>query len=128
MMHHILIVEDDIRLNRLYEKTLNHLALDVDAVFTVADAMASIQRQMPHLAIVDLQLPDGNGAEIVNHLKKQFGCQVHVIVVSGVLNLYKEQLPMSQIDYALLKPVSPRNLLALTRSVIEKIKPAAVTG
>lgn len=122
----ILVVEDDPKLNRLYCRALQHEGYVVEAVLTRSEALAYLQTHVaPAVAIIDLFLGDENSLDIIEFLQpaRQSG-QSKLIVVSG--NAYDPDAPYSlnQVNYALQKPVSPRQLVALITSLL-RVTPAS---
>ncbi|HET7085900.1 MAG TPA: response regulator transcription factor [Rhizomicrobium sp.] len=65
----ILLVEDSSRLSDLIVEGLAKEGFQVDAVATVADALAALSGTHFALAILDLGLPDGDGLAVVKHLR-----------------------------------------------------------
>lgn len=69
----ILLVEDDvILLNRLHRIIDNHPMLQVMAAFeTVSETINWLHNNRPDVVLVDLQLPDGHGTQIIRLLKQK---------------------------------------------------------
>lgn len=65
----MLIVEDDIAMSQLMRRLLEDLA-PVSIARTLAQAREQVSRQQFALAIVDLGLPDGDGAELLPTLQR----------------------------------------------------------
>ena len=71
MSMNLLIVEDSVLISGLLHDLLTDLPGmgRIDQAATLTLAMQSARRQVPELVILDLQLPDGNGMQIIGSLK-----------------------------------------------------------
>jgi DNA-binding NarL/FixJ family response regulator len=82
----VLVVEDEPEFLRQYCEAITRapgLRL-AGAVTTLAAAMALIERSVPDVLVVDLGLPDGNGADLIRGAaKKRPDCDALVVTVFG---------------------------------------------
>lgn len=76
-----LIIEDDRTLSRAYRRVLKDLGYNVEISHTIADARLSIRDLAPTLILVDIQLPDGNGLDLMDELRSS--TRERFIVISG---------------------------------------------
>lgn len=67
-MSRILLVEDSHNLNKALCLRLTHAGYEVAGVHTVAAALDRAPALQPHLAILDINLPDGDGLELADRL------------------------------------------------------------
>ena len=67
----VLLVEDDQALAITLAMGLEAEGLQVERADTVAQAVASVGRQPPDLAIVDVSLPDGSGFSLIPRLRAE---------------------------------------------------------
>ena len=115
-----LIVEDDAALRRGLEEAVEALGGEPRAVGTARHAMDALRDFQPHLLIVDISLPDGDGLEI---LKKAREAQPDLdgIVVTGSSSIDHaiEALRAGAADY-LLKPLRPAQLEAVFHRIAER--------
>lgn len=70
-MNKILLVEDDHLLNKTLTYNLSLDGYDVDSVFNVREAVKAIRRQQFDVALLDINLPDGNGYELCKLVKAE---------------------------------------------------------
>lgn len=63
-----LIVEDSTTLCAIYEAYLSGLGLEIHAVTTLSDAKSSITGFRPDFILLDIELPDGNGLDLLGEL------------------------------------------------------------
>jgi len=61
-----LIVEDSSTLCALYEVYLAGLGLEIHVASTVEDARTSLVRLKPDFILLDIELPDGNGLDLLS--------------------------------------------------------------
>ncbi len=76
-----LIIEDDEKLSRAYSRVLSDLGYNVEVSSTIADARLCIRNLAPSLILVDIELPDGNGLDLMDELRSS--TQERFIVISG---------------------------------------------
>lgn len=119
MPPNILVVEDDANLNRLYTRKLSQTGFGVDSVFSVQEAIRYLDGEtVPLVVILDMNLPDGSGSQVLKHLNQQLYKKTRVVVVSGEAYSHQHTDEHHKPDYELLKPVSPRVLALLVNQVV----------
>lgn len=114
-MPHALIVEDDPNSLSGLSAILAADGFSVDTAATLADARAALTRVIPDVVLVDLNLPDGRGLDLLQHLPAQPpGGALPVIVMTGNATIESaiEGLRHGIWDY-LLKPVNIPRLRSL---------------
>jgi PAS domain S-box-containing protein len=65
----ILLVEDDLSVGAGLEQLLNANGYEATWVQVAGEACAAARRTRPHVAIIDVNLPDGNGVDLVPLLR-----------------------------------------------------------
>lgn len=78
----ILVVEDDKGLNALIQKTLERAGMRVVSAFDAKDAILKIADNHISMMLLDFQLPDMKGSELIETLKKN-NTNVPFIIVTG---------------------------------------------
>jgi len=63
-----LIVEDSTTLCAIYEAYLSGLGLEIRAVTSLAEAKGIVTDLRPDFVLLDIELPDGNGLDLINEL------------------------------------------------------------
>jgi len=139
----VLVVEDEQEFLRAYCEAITRepgFRL-VGAVTTLAAALALIEQSVPDVLVVDLGLPDGNGADLIRHAAKQrpdcdalvvtvFGDDRHVIdaIEAGATGYILKDSPPGELMHCIRElraggsPISPsiaRRLLARMRAPAE---------
>jgi two-component system, OmpR family, phosphate regulon response regulator PhoB len=109
----ILAIEDDWTVRTVLEHTLRSAGYDVDLVPGISDARQLLADGHYDLVLLDLNLPDGNGLDLLHDIRQDLGPGVPVLVLSG---LRQEEtvvrgLELGADDYV-TKPFSPPELLA----------------
>ncbi len=117
----ILIVEDDDDTAEVVQTLLRDVGYEAFAVDTGQEALALISTNPPDLVLLDINLPDINGVEILRLVRTH--SFLPVIVISG---FGKEQdrviaLEAGADDY-LSKPFSPEELIARVRALIRRVE------
>jgi two-component system phosphate regulon response regulator PhoB len=109
----ILAIEDDWTVRTVLEHTLSSAGHDVDVAPAISDARKLLADGNYDMVLLDLNLPDGNGLDLLRDIRKDVGSAVPVLVLSG---LRQEEavvrgLELGADDYV-TKPFSPPELLA----------------
>jgi DNA-binding response OmpR family regulator len=80
--HTVLVVDDDHELTSLVVEFLEGQGYDVLVAHSKAAAMTILERVTVSLVLLDLQLPDGNGAELMRWLLARESAP-DVVVLTG---------------------------------------------
>ncbi|MFN8372560.1 MAG: response regulator [Anaerolineae bacterium] len=117
----ILIVEDDLNLNRVFTKYLSGQGYDVESVHSCSDATDLLTSgDAPDVVIVDFELSDGNSVPLLRMLEQPEYKNVKVIVCSGKAYSPHYGINVARVNQFLLKPVSPRELTLLVNVLTPK--------
>jgi DNA-binding response OmpR family regulator len=80
---HVLLVEDEATLRRIVARNLTSRGVDVREASTGGEALQAVAADRPDLLLLDLNLPDQTGWDVLRELKR-LGREVPTIVVSAV--------------------------------------------
>jgi CheY-like chemotaxis protein len=124
----ILIIEDDPSHLKLAHLVLSSAGHKVSKANRAVQALDAIRQDRPDVILLDLELPDMNGLELVRKLKADPEMQgVHIVAVTS----YPEKYPRSDAlkagcDDYLVKPIDTRALAQQVAAVMarEPDKPA----
>lgn len=83
MYQRILIAEDEVRLRQVIARNLSARGHVVREAATATDAVSAVQEERPDLLLLDLNLPDRSGWDVLRELRLQ-GIEVPTVVVSAV--------------------------------------------
>lgn len=109
----ILVVDDDPSITTLYEEVLRAHGYDVVTAGSVAQAMAAMERIKGdvQVLVVDLGLPDGDGADFVRDAAVTFGTRPTMYVSGWTDEMWQlSEAPGRWI--VLRKPLPVKRLLA----------------
>lgn len=111
MRRSILIVEDEEIIRTTLREFLAGEGYDVTEAGTVADAMDAARTRDFHVAICDVQLPDGDGIGLLRRLQ-QYHSDIFVLVITAYATVENavEAFKAGAFDY-LVKPVLFEDLL-----------------
>jgi two-component system phosphate regulon response regulator PhoB len=109
----ILAIEDDWTVRMVLEHVLETAGHDVELVRGVADGRDRLQDGTFDLVLLDLNLPDGSGFELLRSIRQELGNRTPVVVLSGMRqeDHVVNGLKLGADDYV-TKPFSPQELLA----------------
>lgn len=112
----ILLVEDSWQLGNAMKRLLRVLGADVAGpAATIADAERLVAEHTPDVAIVDVNLRDGERSnDLIDRLYEQ---RIPVVVVTGYATV---SLPPGRVEAILQKPVGAERLLAILRQILAR--------
>ena len=115
----ILLVDDEVSIQRAVVPLLRSRGYEVEAASTAKDALAAIEERAPDLVILDLGLPDMDGLEVCDRVRERW--DVPIIVLSA---RHLEQQKVSALDRGaddyVTKPFGPEELLARIRVALRR--------
>jgi PAS domain S-box-containing protein len=83
----VLLVEDDEALSEVIATLLADEGLDVIRATSAAEAIASGDGRRPDVIVLDVRLPDGNGADVVAAFRRQWSLSDTPVVVYSVVDI-----------------------------------------
>ena len=119
MTHHILLIEDDQRLARMVKDYLDGAGFRVTIAATGNQGIALHKSQNFEALILDLMLPDMDGLEICQHIRKSSQTPILMLTARGDVMDRVIGLEMGADDY-LPKPFEPRELLARLKTILRR--------
>ena len=117
--HRILVVDDEADLVVTYRRLFGRQGYDVESAGTRAGGLALIDSVPPDLVIADLELPDGDGLDLVRAARTA-PIPSWAIVVSGrASNGAREEAMAAGASAFIAKPFSAGALGDLVRSLLD---------
>lgn len=119
-MIHILVVDDDEKLNRTICKWLNDTGFEVKGVLNAADAFEEMYNRLYELIISDIMMPEMDGFEFARKIR-EVNKHIPILFVSA-----KDDLPSKQkgfqlgIDDYMVKPIELAELEMRVRALLRR--------
>lgn len=109
----ILIIDDEIEISRLLTRFLERRGFIVESAENIQDGKFLYQHENYRYLILDINLPDGNGMEMLPYFKS-FRPSCDIIIMSAMANpqLQKQSRQMGALTMV-GKPFSTQNILHL---------------
>lgn len=125
----ILVVEDDREIRAMMQSALSVEGFDVQTAVSLSEARALLTHALPDVLVLDLGLPDGDGVELVQEVRKRHALPI-LIVSARHQEAQKIQMLDAGADDYLVKPFSVAELLARIRVALRHrgttLEPAVV--
>jgi len=110
---HILVFEDEPRVQKLLRTILESAGFRVTGVETGITALEVVEEDPPDLVVCDLVAPGIDGFELITALRREFDFRKPILVVSGRFNEETRERALTVgADDFLPKPVKRERLLA----------------
>lgn len=118
-MSRILLVEDDAEIRRLVADAMARHGHDIETASTAMEGLQAAVSLSPDLVVLDLGLPDVDGAELLRMLRAVSAVPVIVATARGDDESVVRLLDAGADDY-LVKPYSTAQLAARVRAVLRR--------
>jgi len=115
----ILVVDDDADLLALVGFALTQAGYAVVKAPDVKTARRVFDAEAPDLAILDINLPDGDGFDVCEAIRERSRIPVMMLTARGEEEDLVKALDIGADDY-LTKPFSPRTLLARVKALLRR--------
>ena len=124
----ILVVEDDVRMQKVLARVFGREGFDVEAADTGSVALRIFEQVRPDVVLLDLVLPEVSGRDVCRHIKAK-SPETPVIILSSISDVVDKVLlfELGADDYV-TKPFSPRELLARVQAALRRQTRRAVTS
>ena len=124
MDNYILIIDDDNFISKVMTECIERAGLTVDRARDSVEAMEIIYAHAPSLILLDVELPDKNGYEILRILRNDTRTSHVPIIMVSARNSVQDKvkgLELGADDY-LVKPFAPDELIARIKSLLRRVK------
>jgi two-component system KDP operon response regulator KdpE len=115
----VLVVDDEQQLVRGMRIILRSAGYAVETARTTAEALAILPKRPPDVMVVDLILPDGEGAEVCREVRRCSKLPILILSAAGEQRDLVRALNAGADDY-LAKPFCGHQLLARVRDVLRR--------
>lgn len=117
----ILLVDDELSIQRTLAPLLRSRGYDVDIAGTGADAMKIAAQHPPDLIVLDLGLPDVEGSEVCRRIRVSAAMPIIILSARGHEADKVAALDLGADDYV-TKPFGPEELLARIRVWLRRVQ------
>ena len=120
MPQRVLVVDDEVSITELLATVLRYEGFDVETAITGVEALRRVASFRPDVVLLDVQLPDANGFDILNRIRssgKMKNLPVLMLSGLGALEDIMKGLKLGANGY-LTKPAKSRALLAAIEETI----------
>ena len=119
----VLVVEDDAGLASVVELLLRHYGFVPQMAATLADARRHLAGADPDVIVLDLNLPDGTGVDLLEHLRSTGRRARVVVLTAGTTAEHLTRLRFLKPDRVFRKPM---NFLELLDGIRAEVADASV--
>jgi DNA-binding response OmpR family regulator len=123
----ILVVEDEMKIARLVRDYLEHAGYEVIVAGDGGAAVASARGRKPDLVVLDLGLPGLVGLDVTRELRRSSSVPIVMLTARGDESDRVVGLELGADDY-IVKPFSPKELVARIRAVLRRSASAGAGG
>jgi two-component system, OmpR family, alkaline phosphatase synthesis response regulator PhoP len=123
----VLVVEDESKIARLVRDYLEHAGFEVAVAGDGEVALAETRRARPDLVVLDLGLPGRDGLDVARSLRRTSNVPIVMLTARGEETDRVVGLELGADDYV-VKPFSPRELVARVRAVLRRAEAAGAGG
>src|SRR5216117_2743091 len=118
--HRILTIDDERPILVTLEALLQRHGYQVDTAPTASQGLKLLKTKFPSLVLLDLQLPDAEGLEMLDRIKSEVP-KVQVIILTAHDSLHNAIESIKRGAYHFIsKPYAPEELLSLVEKALEK--------
>ena len=126
----VLVVDDEPAIRDMITFALERAGMECRSASGAQEALVSINEQRPDLVLMDWMMPDVSGIELTRRLRKDpYTADIPIIMLTAKVTEDDKVagLEAGTDDY-IIKPFSPRELMARIRAVIRRTSPADAQG
>ena len=123
----ILVVEDEMKIASLVRDYLEDAGFDVVVAGDGEAALSSARGSRPDLVVLDLGLPGQDGLDVTKELRRSSSVPIVILTARGDEADRIVGLELGADDYV-VKPFSPKELVARVRAVLRRTEAARTTG
>ncbi len=120
-MNRILLVEDDFYLAKNIRLLLEKEGYTVSTAGNVSLAKQQLEKEKPDLLLVDVMLPDGNGYEICDYVRRKKQQPIIMISAKDDEESIVKGLEIGADDYV-TKPFKPRELVSRIKANLRRLE------
>ena len=121
----VVIVEDDTVTQKILEKALTEVGLEVLIAEDGMKGLDTIQTTNPAIAIIDMLIPKLHGVDLCKRIRQNSMLKdVKIILMSAVyqFSTFRMEIEDTEADFFINKPLDMEKLLTLVRGILRSGK------
>src|SRR5581483_2506153 len=126
-MKTILVVDDEPKITQIARDYLEHAGFQVLTASDGKTALAAVRSNKPDLVVLDLGLPGMDGLDVTRTLRKDSNLPIIMLTARSEESDKLVGLELGADDY-IVKPFSPKELVARVRAVLRRVEQANTGG
>lgn len=115
-MSRILVVDDEIHIRMLYAKELEDDGYDVTVAATPQEALQALRVSRTDLVVLDIELEDCNGLDLLNRIRQEF--HDIFVVINSAYSTYKSDFQTWLADAYIMKSSDLKPLKEKVRELL----------
>ncbi len=125
-MKRILVVDDELKIAQIARDYLEHAGFQVQMAGDGQAALAAWQAERPDLVVLDLGLPRLDGLDVAREIRRTADTPIIMLTARGDESDKLVGLELGADDY-IVKPFSPKELVARVRAVLRRVEQPTTT-
>jgi DNA-binding response OmpR family regulator len=126
-MKKILVVDDEPHITQLAQAYLEQAGFEVQTALDGRSALTAFRGGKPELIVLDLGLPGLDGLDVTRTVRKESNTPIVMLTARGEESDKLVGLELGADDY-IVKPFSPKELVARVRAVLRRSETAAASA
>ena len=120
-MSRVLLVEDDLEMQKLIKEYLFNYGYDVSAIDKPKEVLKILKEESFDIVILDLMLPQMDGFDLCKEIKKSVDIPIIISSARGDIGNKIMGFELGADDY-LAKPYEPRELVLRIEAILKRVK------
>lgn len=127
MVKKVLVVDDELKITRLLRDYLQQAGFTVVTATDGLGALAAARSEQPDMIVLDLGLPGMDGLDVTRTLRSSSDVPIIIVTARSEESDRIVGLELGADDY-LVKPFSPKELVARVRAVLRRVDASVETA
>jgi chemotaxis protein histidine kinase CheA/ActR/RegA family two-component response regulator len=117
----VLIVDDSLSVRKSLTQLLEDSAYEVVGANDGLDAIRMLEKFKPHVICTDLEMPNMNGLELTEHLRRREDTRELpiIMITSRSMDKHRDQAKRAGVDFYVTKPYTDAELLQQVRQAMQ---------
>jgi len=116
----ILVVDDDEDLREVLVFEVERLGFSVGSAVSGRDALSQLEKKLPDVVLTDIRMPNGDGIELLESIKKRDLKSPIVILMTGYSDTDSKEALKKGASALLVKPFPSSVLVEILRTHLQK--------